>query len=442
MPKLLLISDCGVPTGYGRIADSIATRLHKRGWTIHATSFAYDGLMPAVYEGAVLPYHVAPLQGRNGWPGDVANIAGAYQPDIVMVMQDAPYGEAVYNSGIDWSRYGFVMLTPVDGAPIYPNWVNLMKQADGALTISQFGVNAYREAGVQAVLCRPGVEANSFYELAVPQKQALRQQLGVPQDAFIVGTMCQNQGRKDVPDMLRAFFEFAKDKPNALYLLDMDKLSPVGFDIEALCKQHNWERNRLIFREDCIRKGILHLRERYNLLDVHMVLAHREGYGLPLAEAMACGVVSMALDYTSGTEICGEGQGLLVKPIEYTAVSTWGGALDYFPDIEHMVSQLNLVYNDPNQRAVIAKKGMEWARQQTWDKATDAVHGVLNTVLERKTSIIAMPAPTTPAPTGQSLLHGPAPITPTQPQADGMQTTQHDTVKLKTITQEMITLND
>lgn len=380
MQKILLVSDSGVASGYGRIADSVAVRLMQRGFKIFAASFAYDGLLPAMLNGNPLPYHVATLQLKRQmgtWVEDVVKLVGAVNPDVVLVIQDAPYAEAVRNAPIDWSRHKFCVITPVDGVPISPNWVKMMREADGAMSISEFGVQAYRELGVQATLCRPGINPNEFFRYPDAHKQALRQKMGIPEGAFVLGTMAQNQGRKAITKMLEGFFRFAKDKPNALYLLDMDKVSPVGWNIPHVCEQRGWDVKRLIFREDCFAKGIHELRDRYNLLDAHAVLSHREGYGLPLAEAMACGVVSVAMDYCSGREIVGDGKGLLIKPIDYVNVSTWGGADDYFPDIDDFVKQMGDIYHNKPIREMIAQKGMEWARRQSWDMATDGVYEML-----------------------------------------------------------------
>lgn len=380
MQRILVVSDSGVATGYGRIADNVCTRLQQRGFHIVAASFAYDGLLPAVFDGKPLPYHVATLQLKRSigqWVEDVVKLIGAVQPDVVLVIQDAPYAQAVRNAAVDWSRHKFCVITPVDGTPIEPDWVALGKQADGFMSISEFGVQAYREAGIPATLCRPGINPNEFFPYPETQRNALRQQLGVPETAFILGTMAQNQGRKAITKMLEGFYTFAKDKPNALYLMDMEKVSPAGWNIPHVCQQRGWDVSKLIFREDCQKKGIGSLRDRYNLLDAHVVLSHREGYGLPLVEAMACGVVSAAMDYCSGREIVGDGKGLLIKPIEYTNVSTWGGADDYFPDVGDFVAKLNEIYHNPPVRQMIAQKGMAWSRQQSWDLATDNVYHML-----------------------------------------------------------------
>lgn len=383
MTTILVLSDDGVATGFGRISMTINKALVRRGFRVLAASIQYDGLLPPQYEGEMLPYWVGALGGHN-WLEETMKIASVYQPDIIHVMQDAPYGHHLRNAPLDWSRTAFMMTTPVDGTPIMPDWVETMKKADAALTISEFGVNAYRDAGVTARLCRPGIDPDVFYRMRDDERAALRAKLNIAPDAFVMGMMAQNQGRKAIPDTLRIFFEFAKGRPNARLLLDMDATSPAGWHIPALCQEFGWDVGKIIFKIDAQRAGLTHIRERYNLLDVHSVLAHREGYGLPLTEAMACGVVSMALDWCSGPEIVGSGRGLLVKAIPYGSIGTWGGALDKFPDIDHAVSEVRRIADAPEERALMAQRGMEWARAQTWTAAVDNVVAAIEAIVAKR----------------------------------------------------------
>ena len=392
MTKILVLSDDGVASGFGRISMTLNTALHKRGYHVMAASIQYDALLPPQYEGVTLPYWVASLAGKN-WPQEMLKLITVYDPDIVMVIQDAPYGEQIRNLPVDWSKYAFVMITPVDGLPILPSWIDTMRKADAALTISQFGVNGYRQTGVHVRLCQPGIDANVFYRLSDSERLALRAKVNIAPDAFVWGMFAQNQGRKDITATVLAFYEFAKDKPSARLLLDMDAVSPAGWNIPALCQQFGLDPSKIIFREDAIKAGITHIRERYNLLDLHSVLAHREGFGLPLVESMACGVVTMALDWCSGTEIVGDGKGLLIRPIPYASVSTWGNALDKFADPAHIVAEAQRMYDHPHERAVIAEKGMAWARQQSWTNAIDNTVAAIEEALKKHapSTVVAQP---------------------------------------------------
>lgn len=390
MIKILVISDDAVASGYGRISAEINRNLVKRGYHIMAASLSYDGLLPAVYDGEPLPYHVASLQGKANWPELVMAIAGAYQPQVVMVTQDAPYSGIVRNLPLDWSRIAFIMTSPVDGAPIYPAWVETAKQADALLTISEFGVTAWAEAGVQAGLTRPGINPNKFYKIPDDARAEVRRKLGVAEDAFVLGMMAQHQGRKDIPGTMKAFFEFAKDKPTARLLLDMEPLSPAGWDLPAMCKQQNWDMSKIIFRGDAAQKGVTELRDRYNVLDAHAVLAFREGFGLPILEAMACGVVSIAQDWCAGTEVLTDGRGILIPPIDYFMPSTWGGALDKLPDLKVMTDKLQWLHDNREERIAMAKRGMEWARRQTWDIAVDNAVAAIEKAVAKKKPVVAV----------------------------------------------------
>lgn len=411
MTKILFLSDNGIPSGYGRIADNICTRLVKRGYDVIAASLFFDGLLPPQYEGERLPYWVASLAGKN-WLEETLKLIPTVQPDVIVVAQDFPYAEQLYHAPVDWSKTALVVITPVDGAPIYPKWVDVAKQVDGLLTISKFGVETFRRAGVQATLCPPGVDGNKFFKHNDETRAALRTKLGLSPDHFLAMTAAQNQGRKCYSLMLQAFFDFAADKPNARYLIDAEATSPAGWDIPALCQQFGWDTGKIIFRADAVRAGIIELRDRYNCADLHMVVSHREGFGLPLVEAQACGVASMALDYCSGGEICGydeetgQPRGYLLTPSEHTEAGTWGGALDRSPDMKGFVNRLQWAHDHADERNAIAQRGMEWARKRHWDDAADATQKVIEQVIAKRraippatipmTTLIAPPIPPLP----------------------------------------------
>lgn len=375
MQRVLIFSDCGVPSGYGRIADELGVRLVKQGYQVMGASLPFDGLLPPRMNGNPLPYWVAALGGKN-WVQELFKVLQTTQPEILIGIQDMPYLDQMMEMPYDWSKTKVIMVSPVDGVPIHPNWVRAARKADAFFTISHYGVEAYRRAGVHEVKpLIPGVDLSIFSKQSMAKREATRALLKYDTEDFVVGTMAMNQGRKAISLMLTAFFNVAKSYPGLKmkYHLDMDRVSPAGWDIPSLCAQYNWDMDLLTFRDQV---NEIPLEDRYNMLDAHMVIAHREGYGLPLVEAMACGVPSIAMDYCSGREIT-QGHGILIPVIDYAVPGTWGGAEDHFPDMDALeLALLNLAEDKPF-RETVAKQCHAWAQTQTWEASFIAMFEAL-----------------------------------------------------------------
>jgi len=60
---------------------------------------------------------------------------------------------------------------------------------------------------------------------------------------------------------------------------------------------------------------------------------------------------------------------------------TWGGAKDAYPVMQDFIEKLNWLYSNREEAALIARKGYEWAKQQSWDKTADAVEEKIMEVL-------------------------------------------------------------
>ena len=353
----------------------------------------WDGILPL--QPTPMPFHVCALNGRDmgqgpaGLANVIANVVNAYRPDVLISVQDFPYHEALRTAPIDWSVMAHIAITPVDGEPIAEHWIDFVPQLDGFMTISEFGVQAFRKRGVKAELCPPGVDLGEFNRLDDPARAVLRDRMGIPRDAFVVGAMAMNQGRKDFPSMLYAFAEAFRDVPNAYLYLDCDPISPAGWDMpRTLVKWNDLDPARVTFRSDALSKGMLDLNERYNLFDLHMVLAHREGYGLPHGEAMATGCPSIANDYCSAREVIGDNErGWIIPaaPPHPGAYGTWGGARDYWPDMAALIATLREAYEKPAERIARGARGLEWVKtERTWNRAGEAVAQLLERVIARR----------------------------------------------------------
>jgi len=92
-----------------------------------------------------------------------------------------------------------------------------------------------------------------------------------------------------------------------------------------------------------------------------------EGFGLPVVEAMQCGVPVIAGDRTSLPEVIGEA-GLLFDPF----------------DTQALVKALTQVLDDSEYRASLRAKGLEKAREFNWQTTARQTLGVYERVVKRK----------------------------------------------------------
>jgi glycosyltransferase involved in cell wall biosynthesis len=375
--RVLVFSDDGTITGYGRFSMEVNSRLHEQGIEIMAASMFHHGLLPARYDGKPLPYWVAPI-GQDKWLQQYLQVLNYFQPDIVCIIKDLSYVELLTQAMTPYDIKR-VVVTGIDGKPIAPRWLAPLQSASAVATFSQFGIDALAEHDISATQIAPGIDQSHFQVMDSESRHQLRQGLGIEDDTFVLLTVAQNQHRKAIPQMLEGFFRFVETHPNSLFILNMLPETLNGWDIPALCDHFGWDISKLRFHNDI---QDLTMAERYNLANAHTVLSYREGWSLPLVEAMACGVLSIAMDWCSGTEICGDGKGLLVKPLDYFTVSNWGNALDYHPDVADFADKLAWLYDHPNEYQHIIDAGNQWAQTLTWETASQQLHHIFESVME------------------------------------------------------------
>lgn len=354
-------------------------RLHQRDdIEVMAASMLHYGLLPARYEDEQLPYWVAPL-GQEKWTQNFLYVLNSFDPDVMLIIKDLSYVELITLAMDAFEDIPRVVVTGIDGKPIVPRWITPLQSANHVVSFSQFGVDALAEQGVSASQIAPGLDLDHFQPMDDEMRKQLRRRLGISDDTFVLLTVAQNQHRKAIPHMLEGFFRFAETHPDSLFVMSTLPESLNGWDIPMLCDMYGWDVSKLRFHSDV---QALTMAERYNIADVHTVLSHREGWSLPLTEAMACGVVSMAMDWCSGTEICGDGKGVIVEPLDYVTVSSWGNALDYHPDTQDFADKLTWLYDHPADREQIAKRGQAWARTLTWDTAEQQLYEILQSTTD------------------------------------------------------------
>jgi alpha-1,3-rhamnosyl/mannosyltransferase len=92
-----------------------------------------------------------------------------------------------------------------------------------------------------------------------------------------------------------------------------------------------------------------------------------EGFGLPVLEAMACGIPVVASNTSSLPEVVGE-TGILINPY----------------DADELRDAIGKVLEDPGQRKEMSERGLERAKLFSWDKCARETLSVYQEVLGRE----------------------------------------------------------
>ena len=186
-------------------------------------------------------------------------------------------------------------------------------------------------------------------------KVRTRSELGCP-DGYILyaGTL---EPRKNVDRLLSAWES-----------LNLARRLPI-----VLVGPYGWRSENLLTRIDSLSdqgvvyKGRVDRSELVRLVQSATVFAYPslyEGFGLPPAEAMACGVPTVVSNCSSLPEIVGD-SGIQVDP----------------DDVASIADGIDRVLNDPALASDLAERGLERAKMFTWARSAGAMHQIFAAAL-------------------------------------------------------------
>ncbi len=343
MTKLVWHSNAPwAPTGYGQQTGLFLPHL-KRHYDLACSSFYGLEGSPITWDG------IPVFPGMGGQFGDEHLVqhaqrffGGDPRGGLVVSLLD------VWVMDPAWARHvNMACWVPVDHEPAPPKVVEFLIESGAVpIAMSRFGE---RMLGRLDPLYVPHAVDTAAYKPL--DRKAVREKVGVPEDAFLVGMVAANKGRpsrKGFSQAFQAFAKLAEEHDNAyLYLHTMiDPGLAGGENIPALLEACGVPLNR-VMKADQYR--VLFdpyppeaMAAVYSAMDVLLNPSLGEGFGITVLEAQACGVPAIVTDFSAMSEVCGAGWQVDHDPY-FTGLNSWQ-AIPRVPDI---VDALEDCYTQP-----------------------------------------------------------------------------------------------
>jgi glycosyltransferase involved in cell wall biosynthesis len=258
----------------------------------------------------------------------------------------------------------------VDGFP--KQWVDEAEKMNEVWVPTEFN----REGFLRSGLTRPihviplGIDSNYFH----PEGAAYKN----PAGEFVFLSIFEWGTRKAPELLLRTFSEaFSANEPVRLLvkIMNRDPRVSVKDEIRRLDLKVSGGRISYIYNVELPHYQLPAL---YRSADCYVSTSRGEGWNLPLMEAMATGLPSIATDWGGHTAYVREG---IAFPLRVRGTTRVCGAGDYYdghcwadPDPEHLRHLLRWVFEHQTEaQKVGAAAAQEVARRWTWQGTATAI---------------------------------------------------------------------
>lgn len=272
-------------------------------------------------------------------------------------------------------KVGYTMLE-VDGLPA--DWVANCNQMDEVWTPSGWGAETFAAAGVRRPIhVMPlGYDPARFHPGVAGRPVAGR---------YTFLSVFEWGERKAPEALLRAYGAAFTKRDDVLLLLrvnNYDGTIDVARQIADLRLPADGAPIALLYNQQIAAADLGSL---YRSADCFVLPSRGEGWGLPILEAMACGLPAIATDWSAQTEFFHSGVGY---PLHIRALIPAEAKCPYYegwrwadPDIEHLAHLMRHVYDHPGEaRALGTRAAREAAEKWTWRHAAARVREQLRKI--------------------------------------------------------------
>lgn len=398
MARVLWISDAGSHTGFGRVTTEIAGGLVRRGHDIHVLGLNYNGDYDPDLTGLKVYRADARQQGDTFGARRVKEIVDLVGPEVTVIVHDpAAVWQYLFANPFDQDQSLFeapiIAYCPVDGYDYPPDWTEMLPRVVSFVAMSQHGQRTFRPSG----LVYHGVDSKTFHPVSPDQpiildeavlltKRDCKAALDLDPDRFLVLRIDTNSGRKDYAATIKAVAPLLeRHRDMAMYLHASGDPKMPGVNIPTLLSRydledgqvaetglsisfHNWSQDRLV--------------ALYNAADIFVSTSRGEGFGLTIAESLACGVPVIAQNVSAIPEVVGPG-GVLIEPDRKITVPA--GQDLWLADIDAFTEAVDRLYTNEVWRTELGLAGRKHVTESfSWDTAVERFHDFIEAATSRR----------------------------------------------------------
>jgi glycosyltransferase involved in cell wall biosynthesis len=344
-----------------------------------------DGWLALAQKGGV----IGVLDGSlwdDGWTPEAAIVVSDYVGARLVLMAN-PETRAAFEA-IPTFHY-----VPVEGVDLPPVWAEMWRSIQ-PVAMSEFGADQIARItgarppviyhGVDATTFRPVSPENPLYlnDAKLRDKAACKRFFGGdPRQRWILRTD-RHMPRKRYGSFLRSMVPVIAQRPDTFLVIHCRSTDQGGNLYDTLSKYPKAIQSRVLltgFHDQAGGASREILTALYNAADLYVSVS-AEGFGLTIAEAIACGTPALGLDYSAVPEVIGPAGELL--PI--------GGLIDNEYDHfwaavdERKAAEITgRVLDDPNLLAKYGRAGPAHVRANfSWRKAAEQFSAAIREAME------------------------------------------------------------